>query len=207
MKSILYFLLATICRGAVTDYSIDLSGPHHVVQGRYFTFNAQGKVITGTDDTPGTVPTVANLPPGATVEFPILQRFCCGTFLDRLSTVTNAIRIMTTAATPPGTYTVQVNYAAPGGVNKMAPYTVIVDPVPVPPVPVQIQELPRNSLAMTSGKTTGPRTARSTAIPRKPPAGNSRARSGITTVGEFTISSLICPTNLPTKHSSRRALI
>src|SRR6185312_6256288 len=87
------------------------------------------------------VPTVTNLPPGATVEFPNMERYCCQTSLYQL-TSDNSVRIVTSSSTPVGTYTVQVKYTTKGGVTRSVPYTVYVDPVPVPPTPLTVTSTP-----------------------------------------------------------------
>jgi hypothetical protein len=133
-------LTASTASAQVTDFSISTSGPHHVVQGRYFSFYAVGKVLGGTDEGM-VVPTVTNLPPGATVQFPDIQRYCCGTSLYQL-TSDNPVTIVTSSSTPAGTYTVQVKYTTKGGVTRSVPYTVYVDPVPVPPTPLTVTSTP-----------------------------------------------------------------
>jgi len=133
-------LTASTASAQVTDFSISTSGPHHVVQGRYFTFYAVGKVLAGTDEG-FPVPTVSNLPPGATVQFPNMERYCCQTSLYQL-TSDNSVRIVTSSSTPVGTYTVQVKYTTKGGVTRSVPYTVYVDPVPVPPTPLTVTSTP-----------------------------------------------------------------
>jgi hypothetical protein len=134
------FAASTPASAQVTDFSISTSGPHHVVQGRYFMFYAVGKILAGTDEG-SPVPTVTNLPPGATVEFPNMQRFCCQSSLYQL-TSDNPVRIVTSPNTPVGTYTVQVKYTTKGGVTRSVPYTVYVDPVPVPPIPLAVTTTP-----------------------------------------------------------------
>lgn len=142
MRQTLVALLFHACGfAAVTDFQIFTSGPHHVVQGHYVTFNANGKVLAGTDDTPGTVPSVSSLPPQSTASFPNMVRYCCGTYLYQVG-ADNPVRISVGANTPPGSYTVQIKYVTPGMVTRTAPYTIIVDPVPPAAPPVTIPSPP-----------------------------------------------------------------
>jgi uncharacterized protein (TIGR03437 family) len=129
--SFLFILMSLVASAQVTDYTIDTGGPHHVVQGHYMFFWAQGRVLAGTDvgGAPGTVPSLSGLPPGATGEFVNLIRFCCKTWLYTLAT-NNPIKISTSPTTPVGAYPVQLTYKSALGIQRSVTYTIYVDPLP-----------------------------------------------------------------------------
>jgi uncharacterized protein (TIGR03437 family) len=126
-----FVLMSLAASAQVTDYTIDTGGPHHVVQGHYMFFWAQGRVLAGTDvgGAPGTVPSLSGLPPGATGEFVNLIRFCCKTWLYTLAT-NNPIKISTSPTTPVGAYPVQLTYKSALGIQRSVTYTIYVDPLP-----------------------------------------------------------------------------
>jgi hypothetical protein len=136
-------LLFSVClpaalTAAVTDFQLTaLPGPHHVVQGHFLTFNVNAAVTAGTDDTDGTVPSVTGIPPGSSADFLTLARYCCKTFIYRVGGEL-PLRVTTTAATPLGTYTLQVSYTTKAGLVRTTPYLITVDPMPtmLPVIPV-----------------------------------------------------------------------
>jgi hypothetical protein len=115
---------------AVTDYSLTVDGPHHVVQGHNLFFNVISTVITGTDDEQVTT-SISGVPTGATGVFVDQLKYCCGATLYRLAG-TNPVEISTTGATPVGTYTLTVTYLTNSGTKRSVSFTLYVDPVPGP---------------------------------------------------------------------------
>jgi fibronectin type 3 domain-containing protein len=113
---------------AITDFRINLSGPHHVVQGYSMLMAAVGEVLAGADDEMVT-PSVTGLPAGATVTFVNLIKFCCGDKLYRAGQH-NPILIHAAPNTPVGTHTLTITYTTDGNLKKSANYQLIVDPVP-----------------------------------------------------------------------------
>lgn len=136
MKHAALFLLAAALQAQVTDFTLTAGGPHHVVQGYPVTFNVKSAVLAGTDTVSGITPSVSGLPAGATVSFPNMVRYCCGTTLYRLGPDSNPIRISTSSATPIGTFPLQISYTTAGGVTRSTTWTITVDPVPAAIVPV-----------------------------------------------------------------------
>ena len=127
----LVLLLAAVgcvASGQVTDFAIDTVGPHHVVQGHYMFFEANGRIITGTDES-GTVPSISGLPAGATVQFVNMVRYCCTTTLWSIQD-NNPIQISTTPSTPTGLYQVVLKYVTKEGVQRSTTYPIYVDPLP-----------------------------------------------------------------------------
>ncbi len=128
---LLFLFMAVAASAQVTDFAIDTSGPHHVVQGHYMFFSVAGRIITTTNASTGwgTTTSLSGLPPGATGEFVNMARFCCGTYLYQLN-ATNPVKISTSSTTPIGTYPVQVVYTTKEGLQRTITYTIYVDPVP-----------------------------------------------------------------------------
>ncbi len=130
-SALLIVLVAGMCCSAsaqVQDFSINTSGPHHVVQGHYMFFLAQGKILAGTDK-PGTVPSISGLPADATAEFVNMVRYCCVTSMYSLED-NNPVKISTASTTPVGTYPITLTYKTAEGVQRSTTYTLYVDALP-----------------------------------------------------------------------------
>lgn len=132
MRNLLLTLLLSLNCFAL-DYSLQTSGPHHVVQGHYLFFQLTGVVTTGPDE--NATPTVSGLPFGAIATFPNMIKFCC---TDHLWTINGStpVQINTTAATPVGTYALTITYTSVSGVVRSVIHSLVIDPVPVPIAPV-----------------------------------------------------------------------
>jgi hypothetical protein len=128
------FLLIACAIGSAQalDFTLNISGPHHVVQGHYMFFLVTAQVTAGVDE-PAT-PTISGLPVGATAEFVDLAKFCCGTFLWRTAS-NNPVKISLPPATPTGVYPLTITYTSQSGVVRSALYMLIVDRVPSPLTP------------------------------------------------------------------------
>ncbi len=122
------------------DFTIAVSGPTHVTQGRALLVLAQASIVSGVDDEPAT-PTVSGLPPQASVEFVNLKKYCCGTFLWRI-TQANPLRITTAQTTPTGRYPITITYVSQTGVTRTGSFTLTVVPNPTVAPPPRLSKPP-----------------------------------------------------------------
>ena len=125
-------LLACMPGSAQTlDFALRAWGPENVVAGHFMFFNLTGEVISGANDQMVT-PYISGLPPGATVHFVNMERFCCGTKLWRVDSTT-PVKIQTDAQTPPGLYPLIISYRTDSGIERVTTYplNVLSEPGPV----------------------------------------------------------------------------
>lgn len=120
----LFFAASGFASSQTLDYVISASGPHYVVQGHYIFFQVNGSVLHGTDQ-PAT-PSVSGLPGAATASWPDLKKFCCGSFLYRISGSTT-VKINTSSSTPVGTYVLRITYTSQSGVVRTTSFRLYVD--------------------------------------------------------------------------------
>ena len=123
------------------DFALRTWGPESVVSGHYMFFDVTGEVVSGTNDQMAT-PSISGLPPGATAHFVNMERFCCGTKLWRVDSMT-PVKIQTESYTPPGAYPLTITYRTDNGIERSTTYPLNVLPKPgsvrkegpFPPIP------------------------------------------------------------------------
>lgn len=124
----LVFISILAAQASALDFSIAMSGPHHVTVGHPVTFIAKATLLSGANES--AVPTVTGLPAGAGVSFPNLK-FCCTTFMYTLDDPL-PIRVDVPAAAKPGFYPLTITYKSKSIEVRTAQFMLSVDAAPLP---------------------------------------------------------------------------